>query len=381
MGSVQRLRLDVLAGTGGVTRLARLAGLVALVWATSTEHDDDGSPRVPLALLVVTSAAWLVWLACERLGVTVLPTCAALAVLAAAGGVVGGLAPVGIAFPAVAVIATAALAGAVPTLVVATLGASALTITVLTAGSPGAIISEGVLAIAAAILGGVTRRQYRSRAAQAEQLLAERVRADAEQARAAALAERNRIAREVHDVLAHSLGALSVQLDVADALLESQADGTEVRRHVQHARRLAVQGLAETRTAVQALRDEPRELVERLTALTSGNGAMLTVTGAVRRLAPDAELALYRAAQEALSNARKHAPGAPVSVHLDYGPRATALRVENGPSPGGRAADPLGATGGGFGLRGMRERIELLGGEVSAAGQGSGWTVRATVPA
>jgi signal transduction histidine kinase len=104
------------------------------------------------------------------------------------------------------------------------------------------------------------------------------------------------------------------------------------------------------------------------------------VTGAHRRLAPDVELALYRAAQEALSNARKHAPGAGVSVHLDYGSAATALLVENGPCPDSRAASPLGATGGGFGLRGMRERIELLGGQLSASAQDSGWTVRATVP-
>ena len=74
----------------------------------------------------------------------------------------------------------------------------------------------------AALLGGASRRQYRDRAAQAEALLAERMRADAERDRATALAERNRIGREIHDVLAHSLGALSVQLEAADALLETE---------------------------------------------------------------------------------------------------------------------------------------------------------------
>ena len=380
MGSVRRLRLDRIGGTGGAVRVARVGGLVALLWATSSEHHDDGSPRVPVALLAVTAAAWLAWLAAERLGAAVPLTWTALAGLAAAGGTVGGLAPVGIAFPAVAVIATATLMGAVATLVVAMLGAVSLTLTVLAANSPHAIIAEGLLAIAAAILGGATRRQYRSRAAQAEQLLAERVRADAEQARAAALAERNRIAREVHDVLAHSLGALSVQLDAADALLESQADPSRARQYVQHARRFAVEGLAETRTAVQALRDEPIQLAEQLTTLASTSAATLRVTGAQRRLPSNVELALYRAAQEALSNAGKHAPGASVTVHLDYGARTTALLVENGPCPEGRAASALRDTGGGFGLRGMRERIELVGGEVSAAAHGSGWAVRATVP-
>jgi signal transduction histidine kinase len=392
MGSARRLRLHRFGGTGGAVRLARIGGLVALLWATSSEHHLDGSPRVPVALLLVTSAAWLAWLAGERLGASVPVTWMALAVLAAGGGAVGGLAPVGIAFPAIAVIATATLADGlptlvttlvttlIPTLVVAALGVVSLAITVLAAGSPKAIIVEGLLAVGAAILGGATRRQYRSRAAQAEQLLAERVRADAEQARAAALAERNRVAREVHDVLAHSLGALSVQLEAADALLESPGDPATAREYVQHARRLAVAGLAETRTAVRALREEPVGLGERLAALASSNEAELEVTGAERRLAADVELALYRAAQEALSNARKHAPGSAVSVHLDYGSEAMALLVENGPCPDGRAASPLGVTGGGYGLRGMRERIELLGGEVSAAAQETGWMVRATVP-
>ena len=384
MGAAHLLRLDRLGVTAAAVRAGRLAGLVALLWATASEHHSDGSPRVPVLLLVVTSVAWLAWLVSVRLGAATPITLAALGVLAASGGAVAGVAPVGIAFPAVAVIATATVAGATPMLGVAALGALSLTTSVLAAGSPTAIITEGMLAIAAAILGGTTRRQFQSRAVQAEQLLAERVRADAEQARAAALAERNRIAREVHDVLAHSLGALSVQLDVADALLESRADATKVRDYVQRARRLAVDGLAEARTAVHALRDEAIELSRQLEVLASTNGATLTVTGAERRLAPDAEIALYRAAQEALSNARKHAPGAEVNVRIDYGTRATALLVSNGRCPdgvsAGRLAGSLAGSGGGFGLRGMRERIELLGGELSAAADDAGWTVRATVP-
>ena len=194
--------------------------------------------------------------------------------------------------------------------VIAVIGAASLTITVLVAGSPHAIIAEGLLATAAAVLAGASRRQYQDRAAQAEQLLAERTRADAERDRAAALAERNRIGREVHDLLAHSLGALCVQLDAADALLETGGDPTKARQLVQHARRLAVDGLGETRRAVHALREQPIGLTEQLTALAATDGAQLTVTGTQRSLTPDAELALYRAAQEAVSNARKHAPGA-----------------------------------------------------------------------
>ena len=279
------------------------------------------------------------------------------------------------------VIATATLVGVRQAVAVAALGAVSLTTTVLVAATPSAIIAEGLLAIAAAILGGASRRQYQERVEQAEQLLAERERADAEHARAAALAERNRIGREVHDVLAHALGALSVQLEAADALLETRGrrdEGARVRPTGPPPRR---RRLVETRKAVHALRDEPGALRAQIATLASTAGAALTITGAERRLDADVELALYRAAQEALSNVRKHAPGAAVTLRLDYGPTATVLVVENGPRPErARRPSPLTATGGGFGLRGMRERIELLGGEVSAAAQDSGWTVRAAVP-
>jgi signal transduction histidine kinase len=306
-------------------RVARVVGLAALLWAVASEHHSDGSPRVPVGLLVVTAVGWGAWLASRRAGAPVRFTWLALALLAGAGGVVGGLAPVGIAFPAVAVIAAATIVGALPTAAIAVIGAISLTSAVLVVGSPHAIIAEGLLAIVAALLGGASRRQYQERATQAEQLLAERIRADAERDRATALAERNRVGREVHDVLAHSLGALSVQLEAADALLETGGDQATARELVQRGRRLAVDGLAETRKAVHALRDEPVALGEQLAALAATGGAQLTVVGAERRLTPDVELALYRAAQEALSNARKHAPGAPVTLQLDYGRIATVL--------------------------------------------------------
>jgi len=315
MGPAQRLRLDRFDVTGGAIRVARLGGLVALLWATASEHHSDGSPRVPAALLTVAAVGWLGWLVCAKVGAHARVTLLALAVMAAAGGAVGGLAPVGIAFPAIAVIATATLAGVAPVAVaaIAALGGASLTIAVVIADTPTEIITEGWLAIAAAVLGGASRRQYQSRAAQAEQLLAERVRADTEHARAGALAERNRIGREMHDVLAHSLGALSVQLEAADALLEGGADAATTRDYVQRARRLALDGLAEARNAVRALRDEPLALCAQLATLASADGAELSVTGTERRLAPDAKLALFRAAQEALSNVRKHAPGAAVT--------------------------------------------------------------------
>lgn len=380
MGPATGLRNRGSSGMRGAVRVGLVAGLAALVWATASEHADDGSPAVPVVLLVVTAVAWGGWLASLRVGAPRL-TLAALAVLSGAGGAVGGLAPVGIAFPAVAVIAAATSVDALATGAVAVLGIASLTLTVLIAGSPRPIIVEGVLAIAAATLGGASRRQYQDRAAQAEALLVERMRADAERDRAAALAERNRVGREVHDVLAHSLGALSVQLEAADALLETDGDQAQVRELVQRARRLAVDGLAETRKAVHALRDAPVGLSEQLAALAATDSAQLSVVGTERRLPPEAELALYRAGQEALTNARKHAPGALVTLCLAYQPDATELTVANGACPNGNGPNPLSDTGAGAGLRGMRERIELLGGSVSAEPDERGWTVRAAVPA
>jgi signal transduction histidine kinase len=218
---------------------------------------------------------------------------------------------------------------------------------------------------------------------QAEELLAERDRADAERDRAAALAERNRIGREVHDVLAHSLGALSVQLEAADALLGGSTPRAQVRPLVQQARRLAVEGLSETRAAVHALRDEPVALSEQLAVLAAADGAELTITGTPRPLRAETGLALYRAGQEGLSNARKHAPGAAVSLCLRFDPSATVLIVRNGPRAEHASTTLLGQSGSGLGLRGMRERIELLGGSVTAGPEelsGLGWTVQVAVP-
>lgn len=96
----------------------------------------------------------------------------------------------------------------------------------------------------------------------ANELLAERMRADAERDRATALAERNRVGREIHDGLAQSLGALAIQLDAADALLQAGHDPGKARELVQQARGLAIQGLDETRRAVHALLDAPVEFPE-----------------------------------------------------------------------------------------------------------------------
>jgi len=361
---------------------ARLGALAGLLWATAHQRPPSGvSVNHPIksALMVGAGIGWLGWMASRRRGAPDRTTWCFLALLAASGGALAALAPIAITFMAVAGLAAAIAFEGLPAAGVGAIGVGALVVATSALGSPTVLIAEGAVSVVVGLMVGASRRQYVQRAFQAEQLLAERVRADAERDRAAALAERNRIGREVHDVLAHSLGALSVQLDAADALLESGNDSTRARELVQGARRLAVQGLEETRQAVHALRDEPVALAEQLASLAARDDAELVVTGAPHPLAPDAGLALYRAAQEAVTNARKHAPGAPVSIRLDFDPHSTILTVTNGLCPDAVASE-LRTTGGGFGLQGMRERIELLGGQVVAEPSSLGFTVEVAVP-
>ncbi|HLM97109.1 MAG TPA: histidine kinase, partial [Acidimicrobiales bacterium] len=328
MGLATQLRAQLGTRTERMLSVARLAALAGLLWASAHQRPPSGvSVNHPIksALMVGAGIGWLGWMASRRRGAPDRTTWCFLALLAASGGALAALAPIAITFMAVAGLAAAIAFEGLPAAGVGAIGVGALVVATSALGSPTVLIAEGAVSVAVGLMVGASRRQYAQRTLQAEQLLAERVRADAERDRAAALAERNRIGREVHDVLAHSLGALSVQLDAADALLEGGNDSTRARELVQRARRLAVQGLEETRQAVHALRDEPVALAEQLASLAARDDAELVVTGAPRPLAADAGLALYRAAQEAVTNASKHAPGAQVSIHLDFDVHSTTL--------------------------------------------------------
>jgi signal transduction histidine kinase len=197
--------------------------------------------------------------------------------------------------------------------------------------------------------------------------------------REAALAERVRIAREVHDVLAHSIAGLSIQLEVAHGLLAERGDREAALARIERAHRLAVEGQAETKRAIAALRGDARPVAAVLAALVEdyGERASFSVGGAPRELSPEAELALQRVAQEALTNARKHAAGARVDARLDYRPGETVLTIDNDADG---ASAPLAAHGGGYGLEGMRERAALIGGRLTAAPAAGGWRVELRLP-
>jgi signal transduction histidine kinase len=205
------------------------------------------------------------------------------------------------------------------------------------------------------------------------------------EAAAAADAERGRVAREMHDVLAHSLSALALQLESARLVARDRGADPEVVDSIDRAHHQAVEGLEEARRAIGALRGDALPGPERLPALVeafeeqSGVHARLETVGRPRSLPTDASLALYRTAQEALTNIRRHAVPDSVTVRLEYRDDATVLAVEDVASQG--PAIPVGApAGAGYGLTGMRERAELLDGRLTAEPTARGFRVELWLP-
>ena len=228
------------------------------------------------------------------------------------------------------------------------------------------------------VMGYVIRLDWEARATTQRLLAQERV-ARAAEAESAALAERSRIAREIHDVLAHSLSAQLVHLEAARLMLDAGADREQLRERIVAARRMAQDGLAETRQALSALRGEFVPVAEFLESAARSEGAELTVEGNPRRLTAEAGVAIRRTAQEALTNVRKHAPGSLCTLRLSYLERTVELEVSNSASEQPGVVE-LADSGSGLGLLGMRERAELLGGSLTAEPVDDGFRVMLSVP-
>jgi signal transduction histidine kinase len=238
----------------------------------------------------------------------------------------------------------------------------------------------------------ISRDKASAAQARAEQLLAQLRASQAAQAEAAALTERARLAREIHDILAHALSGLVLALDTAE-LLGQQGSGdaaavTGMLEQVSRAQRIARDGLAETRRAVSALRGDELPgpaLLDRLVRQTSeatGIHASLAVHGEQRPLPPETALALYRTAQEALINTAKYAGrGGTAALRLSYRPDDVELVIEDTRPADAAPLRPAGLTFGGYGLTGMRERAELLGGRLTAGPAGQGFRVGLWLPA
>ena len=220
---------------------------------------------------------------------------------------------------------------------------------------------------------------------QAERLLIELEGTRAAQAQAARLAERERLAREMHDVLAHSLSGLMLQLEGARMLAADDPSDPRLPGIIERAHHLGKRGLEEARGAIGVLRDDVLPGPEGLARLAaqfqevSGVPCQFTVSGQAHELPSEARLAVYRVAQEALTNITKHACPERVQMHLGYEPGHTRLTVEDLALNG----EPRRAAGdsAGYGLTGMRERAELLGGELTAAVTHGGFRVELRVPA
>ncbi len=374
--------------------LIRLGGLVLVGWSVITsDHGPGGHGRSLLVSLLFATAAiaWLVWTARPSLDRGVTPE---LYVLGAAGGVLCGAAPdsAASAFVFVAVVAAGVRVELPKAMPVGVLGTVALGASVLIYNGGALGVLAYALGFAAAALAASNSRQSVVRADQAELLLAQTQRSHEEQLRAARLEETTRVAREIHDVLAHALAGLTIQLEATSSLIEQGADRDAVLARVRRAHELAREGLRETRLAVGALRGDPVFAPSGIEALvaeyrtTTEAAVQLTIDGDRTRLAGPTGQVVLRVVQEALTNVRKHAPGAGVSVTVHAGQVAddeVLVRVDDhrsgsvgGPLPAGSLA----TAGGGYGLQGMRERAEALGGTVSAGADGDGWRVELRLP-
>jgi signal transduction histidine kinase len=207
------------------------------------------------------------------------------------------------------------------------------------------------------------------------------------EARAAAAEERARIAREMHDVVAHSLSVMVVQAEAAEAMLDADPERarrplaavqdtgraalTELRRMLGVLREMADEGPAlAPQPGLSGLDDLARQVRD------AGLPVTVRVEGEPRPLSPGLDLSAYRILQEGLTNALKHAGPATAEVVVRYGPRDLELEVRDDGRGGGS-----GANGGGHGLTGMRERVALYGGELSAGPRpGGGFALAARLP-
>jgi signal transduction histidine kinase len=369
-------------------RAFTVVALGFLAWGITTEAHLGlgGSHLAALLLLIAACAGWLGWAALRSSERGRRPSAAiTISIMAAAGGALVPFAPLAATFVGVAALgATIGWAIRTAACVIAA-GLAAMLVSVPATGHSLGILSLGFgVALAGAAM-GLSRRQSQERAAQGVLLSVERERADIEQARAELFADRNHLARELHDVLAHTLAALSIQLEALDVTVHASEHSVdpEIVQQVERTKRLVREGLAEARNAVRALRDDLEPLPDQLAKLAADQQSEFAVSGEARAVSPQVTIALYRAAQEGLTNAMKHAPGAATGVELSFGPGCVTLTVTNGPSGSDTATEnevPLASSGSSYGLRGIEERLQTLGGAMEAGPSKEGWRLNAEVP-
>jgi signal transduction histidine kinase len=387
----------ILSTLNGRSAMAlRLVGLAAILYSVFTASHNapalSGRGLLVLILTVLCTAGWLVWtLAPQERGER--PT-ADQVLYVVCGGLLAAACPSSAAsvFAFVGCVSAGARSGLVRGLMVAFSGALALAIGTLVYDNNGLAVLAYALGFAACALGGSNIRSMRQRTEQAELLLAQTQRSHEEQLRTQQLQQQTQLARDIHDVLAHSLAGLTIQLEATSALIDNGASPEQVKQRVQRAHELAREGLNETRRAVAVLRGErapvltapARAVTDQLTALAAGyhdadgNEAAYALSGDPGVLTGQLGDTVLRTVQEAITNIRKHAPGARVAIDVKADPNAVRVTVTNVGSS--EAAGDLAASGGGYGLRGMRERAALTGGTFSAGPTDDGWKVELNAP-
>ena len=351
------------------------------------------SSGVAIVVLAVALAGWY-WTWAVRRSIWGLPLLEVLVYFAGAATLFALLVLLNEAYFLLAFAAYAQVFAFLPTPRSAIPGAVALTglMTALTLADGGhlpwltvvvAVLSVGVGSGTVLFIDAVMRESQQRHRLIAELESTRRELADAERA-AGVLGERQRLAREIHDTLAQGFTSIVMLLEAAEA--EIGSDQVAARRHLDQARRTARESLGEARGVVWALQPEaldgtslPQALGRLAERLREETGVMASsrVTGTPYGLTPHAETALLRAAQEALANVRKHAQAHEVVLTLSYVADRVILDIRDD----GRGFDPAAGVDG-FGLRGMRARMEEIGGSLTVESTpGEGTTLVVAVPA
>lgn len=217
-------------------------------------------------------------------------------------------------------------------------------------------------------------------------LLAEQIRTRQALAEHAAADERRRIAREIHDVIAHSLSITLLHVTGARRALQQDRDVDDAVEALEQAEQLGRQAMADIRRTVGLLDRGPMTItpepgIDDIGVLVedfkgAGLEVTLRITGSTRRVSAAVGLAMYRIAQESLANVAKHAPDSKSTVTLDVSAKAVRLAVNNRlPAVVAATQSPEGR-----GLRGMRQRVEILGGAIEVGPTGDGWSVCTEIP-
>jgi signal transduction histidine kinase len=394
------VRKDPATGAGSldVARVIDAVGAVGLVVVLITVSVANPGPATddPRGIAIAVTlglsvAGWIVWMLAGR---NPWVAYGGLSLMGAAGGVLAALSwgSAAVAVPCAATFSAGARLRIPASLSVVLRTVIAFVIAAKVVKAPTGVLLGYPFAFVGLWGVGLIRHEYSTRAEKAERMLAETRRAHEAETQAAALAERARIARDIHDVLAHSLAAVSVNLQAAEGLLAAStlpADDPDLAKAAECIERAGTwtrEGMAAARRAVLALRDDTAPLPDQLSSLADqyravGDPAVdFTVTGDVRPVSAEVTLAAYRTAQEALTNARKHSPGQPVTVRLGFEPEQITIDVTN-PLPARRIPGPLAGTGAGYGLTGLRERAALAGGTLEAGPRAGNWQVSLRIPA